>query len=165
MAKRTCLPPIAGDKPKILILGSMPGAASLRKQQYYAHPQNQFWRLLGEVLGEDLAALEYPDRLALLKKRGVALWDVLASCRRPGSLDADICDEEPNAVGKFIRETGVRAVFLNGGKAEAAFNQFVADALPCGVEVRRLPSSSPAHASWTFDEKLQAWRTIAPFLA
>ena len=163
--KRICLPPVAGAAPKILILGSMPGAESLRKQQYYGHPRNQFWRLLGTAIGEDFETLDYAGRLALLEKRGVALWDVLASCVREGSLDADISDEEPNPVGKFVRETGVRAVFLNGGKADAAFRQFIADGLPGGVAVARLPSSSPAHAGLTFDEKLEAWRTIAPFLA
>ena len=157
-------PPVLGPEPKILILGSMPGAASLKKQQYYAHPQNQFWRLLGEVIAEDLAAMDYAGRLAVLKRRGVALWDVLASCAREGSLDADITDEEPNRVAELLRETGIKTVFLNGGKAEAAFKAFIAEGLPSGVAARRLPSSSPANAGFTFDEKLREWSVIAECL-
>ncbi len=154
-------PPVLGPGPKVLILGSMPGAASLKKNQYYAHPQNQFWRLLGEVLREDFAAMDYPARQAALKKHGVALWDVLAACTREGSLDSDISDEEPNRVAELLRETGIKTVFLNGGKAEAAFKAFIADGLPSGVAVHRLPSSSPAHAGRTFDEKLREWALIA----
>jgi hypoxanthine-DNA glycosylase len=157
-------PPVVGLAPKILILGSMPGVASLKKQQYYAHKQNQFWRLLGETLGDDLAEMDYPARLAALKKRGVALWDVLASCTREGSLDADISDEEPNRVAELLRETGIKTVFLNGGKAEAAFKAFIAEGLPGGVAVHRLPSSSPAHAGLTFAEKLREWDLIAEYL-
>ena len=157
-------PPVLGPQPKVLILGSMPGVASLKKQQYYAHPQNQFWRLIGEVLGQDLAGLDYEERLFALKRRGVALWDVLASCSREGSLDADISDEEPNRIGELLRETGIKNVFLNGGKAEAAFKVFIADGLPSGVAAHRLPSSSPAHAGLTFDEKLRKWSLIAEYL-
>lgn len=142
----------------------MPGVASLRKSQYYAHPRNQFWQLLAGVLGEKLDEMDYAGRLAVLKKRGIALWDVLASCRRQGSLDSDIGDEEPNEIARLIRETAIRAVFLNGGKAEAAFRQFAAESLPSGVAVHRLPSSSPAHAGKTFDEKLAQWRLIGEYL-
>lgn len=156
--------PVVGRAPKVLILGSMPGVASLKKRRYYGHPQNQFWRLLGAILGEGLEGLDYDERLAALKRRGIALWDVLAECAREGSLDADIRDEEPNAVAPLLRETGIRAVFLNGGKAAAAFREFIAGSLPVGVAVVKLPSSSPAHASLTFDEKLARWKMIADVL-
>src|SRR5207249_4908149 len=99
-----------GPNPKILILGSMPGLASLKKRQYYGHKQNQFWRLLGEVLGEKLPELDYDGRLEVLKRRGVALWDVLAECEREGSLDSDIHEEEPNAIAKLLRETNIKTV-------------------------------------------------------
>lgn len=156
--------PVVNPNSKILILGSMPGVASLKKRQYYGHRQNQFWRLLGSVLGEDLAAMDYDARLAALKRRGIALWDVLAECRREGSLDSDIQDEEPNAVAKLLRETGIKTVFLNGGKAASAFQAFIAESLPSGVAVVKLPSSSPAHASLTFDEKLARWKQIGDCL-
>jgi hypoxanthine-DNA glycosylase len=152
--------PVVGSKPKTLILGSMPGVASLKKGQFYAHPRNQFWRLLGGVLGTDLAAMDYKKRLATLKRRGIALWDVLAECTRPGSLDSDISNEEPNDILKLLRETGIRAVYLDGGKAYAAFNFFIAENLPAGISVVKLPSSSTAHASLTFDQKLVHWKKI-----
>ncbi|MBI3552499.1 MAG: DNA-deoxyinosine glycosylase [Elusimicrobia bacterium] len=157
-------PPVVAPGAKVLILGSMPGAASLKKKQYYAHPQNQFWRLLGEVLGKDLPLMTYEDRLAVLKSSGVALWDVLAACEREGSLDADIEDEEPNRVAELLRETEIKIVFLNGGKAESAFKAFIAESLPAGVSFARLPSSSPAHAGLTYAEKLDAWRAIGEAL-
>ena len=153
--------PVVGKNPKALILGSMPGIASLKKNRYYAHPQNQFWRLLGAAIQENLAEMDYDARLKTLQRRGIALWDVLASCSREGSLDADISDEEPNAVAALLRETGIKAVFLNGSKAASAFRAFIAESLPDGVAVVKLPSSSPAHASLSFEEKLAAWKSVA----
>jgi len=157
-------PAVLGPEPKVLILGSMPGLASLKKREYYGHPQNQFWKLLGEVLGRDLAGMNYAQRIDELKNRRIALWDVLASCEREGSLDADICEEEPNDILRLLRESTIKTIFLNGGKAEAAFKQFIADGLPSGIAVVRLPSSSPAHAGRTFAEKLDAWLLIADAL-
>lgn len=156
--------PVVGSSPKVLILGSMPGAASLKKRQYYGHPKNQFWRLLGEASGKDLESLDYAGRLTALKHMGIALWDVLAECTREGSLDADISDEQPNAVAKLLRETGIKAVFLNGGKAAAAFQTFIAEGLPENILVVKLPSSSPAHASLSFEEKLARWKDIGNYL-
>lgn len=156
--------PVVGPAPKVLILGSMPGVASLKANQYYGQPRNQFWLLLGAVLGEDLQSAAYPRRLELLKERGIALWDVIARCQREGSLDADISEAEPNAVAKLVRETGVVAVFLNGSKAHACFMETQAEAMPSGVGIHRLPSSSPAHASITFEEKLEVWKSLVPYL-
>ncbi len=159
-----CFAPVMGPEPKILILGSMPGVASLKANQYYGQPRNQFWLLLGAVLGEDLQGASYPRRLRVLNERGVALWDVIARCERDGSLDADISAAEPNAVAKLVRETGVRAVFLNGSKAYACFMETQAEAMPPAVAVHRLPSSSPAHASLKLEEKLEAWKAIGLYL-
>ncbi|MBI3299820.1 MAG: DNA-deoxyinosine glycosylase [Elusimicrobia bacterium] len=156
--------PVVGPSPKILILGSMPGVESLRRQEYYGHPQNQFWRLLGEVIGTDLQSLSYAKRLSVLKKKGIALWDTIKACEREGSLDSDICDEEPNEISGLVRETGVRAVFLNGGKARQMFLRHIAEGLSTEVTVVDLPSSSPAAASIPYPEKLRRWRRIADFL-
>ena len=156
--------PVVGDSPRLLILGSMPGLESLRRKQYYGHPQNQFWRLLGEVVGADLAALDYAARLDALTGRGIALWDTIKACEREGSLDSDICEEEPNAVARLVRETGIKAVFLNGGKAKQMFARHMAEDFPSSVAVIALPSSSPAAASIPYPEKLLRWRRIAEFL-
>lgn len=147
----------------MLILGSLPGEASLKLGQYYGHPQNRFWELLGGALGEDLRSLPYAKRLARLKARGVALWDVIGTARRKGSLDSAIRDETPNALGELIAETGVRAVFVNGRKAETSFLRHVNPA-PAGVPLFPLPSSSPAHASMPWEKKLAAWKKIADYL-
>lgn len=151
-------PPIVGRRPKVLVLGSMPGVESLRRRQYYAHPQNQFWRLVGGALGEELEGLGYSRRLAALKRRGIALWDTIAECARPGSLDARIRRVRPNNVAGLVRRLGVRAVLLNGGKARQMFYRHAAAGLPAGVFVAVLPSSSPAAASIPYARKARLWR-------
>lgn len=151
-------PPVVGREPRVLILGSMPGGESLRRRQYYAHPRNQFWRLVGDALGEDLVGLSYRRRLAALKRRGVALWDTIADCERPGSLDARIRRERPNDVAGLVRRLGVRAVLLNGGKARQMFLRHAAAGLPAGVYFAALPSSSPAAASTPYVRKARLWR-------
>ncbi|MBI3565592.1 MAG: DNA-deoxyinosine glycosylase [Elusimicrobia bacterium] len=155
-------PPVVGPRPRVLILGSLPGEASLRLGQYYGHPRNRFWELLGEALGEDLRALPYRRRLARLKARGVALWDMVARAERRGSLDARIRNERHNEVAALIARTGVRAVFLNGRKAAEAFRRACGE--PEGVAVTVLPSTSPANAAVSGARKRAAWRRIAGFL-
>lgn len=140
----------------MLILGSLPGAASLRLGQYYGHRQNKFWELVGAALGEDLGRLPYERRLRRLKVRGIALWDVVAEARRRGSLDSSIRDESHNAVAEFIERIKPRAIFLNGLKAAAAFRR-CAPGTPAFV----LPSSSPANASVPWARKVRAWRRVA----
>lgn len=157
-------PPVVGRAPKVLILGSMPGRESLRQGKYYAHPRNQFWRLMGDVLGVRLEEAVYEKRLELLKANRVALWDVLASCTREGSLDSDIGDEVANEIPSLLRETGIKTVFCNGGKSYSAFRALLSESVPEDVEVHKLPSSSPAAAALTFDEKLARWRALARFL-
>lgn len=152
----TSLPPIVGDAPRALVLGSMPGAASLAAGQYYAHPRNAFWPLMEALFGVP-AARPYPDRVAALAGAGIALWDVLASCTRDGSLDADIRDAAPNPIAAFVAEhPSIRMIALNGGEAARRFDRHVA--VP-GVTVLRLPSTSPAHAR-PFAEKLAAWTAL-----
>lgn len=163
MPRSRSFPPVVGDNPRILILGSLPGVESLRRGEYYAHLQNKFWELLGAALDENLRALEYAERIERLKARGIALWDVIAEARRDGSLDADIMDIRPNDVAGFIRREGVRAIFFNGRKAEASFRVHFEE-LPSGVQAVSLPSSSPANASIPWPRKLAAWREIRRIL-
>jgi hypoxanthine-DNA glycosylase len=155
-----CFPPVANADATVLILGSMPGKESLRQNQYYAHPQNAFWKIMGELIGAH-PGLPYAQRLAILKSSGIALWDVLASCEREGSLDADIRAEAANDFTAFFaRHPHISKVCFNGSKAEQSFRKFVLNkqALP-QLELQRLPSTSPAHAGMRYANKLQAWRT------
>ena len=149
------LAPVIGRETRLVVLGSFPGVASLREQQYYAHPRNQFWPLLSALWGVDLVAMPYAQRLAEAKRRGLGIWDVYASCRREGSLDSAIEAAVPNDLASLRRRAPkLQAVAHNGG--ESARAMAVTRAL--GVEVIRLPSTSPANASWSFERKLAAWR-------
>lgn len=154
--------PIVGPWATVLILGSMPGVASLQASQYYAHARNAFWPIMGELFGAGLD-LAYDRRLAVLTSAGVAVWDVLQSCVRFGSLDSAITDERPNDFATFLAENrGIAHVFFNGAKAEQAFTRHVLPTLPAnGLALHRLPSTSPAHAGMSFERKLDAWQAVA----
>lgn len=152
-------PPIAEPGASVLILGSMPGEKSLAARQYYAHPQNSFWRIMRELVGLDPEAA-YRQRLEALKSVRIALWDVLHSCQRKGSLDTAIRNAKPNDFAAFFRKhPGIRLVCFNGSKAEKCYLQLV---LPSLAEpspaLARLPSSSPAHAGMSFQQKVAKWR-------
>jgi hypoxanthine-DNA glycosylase len=157
-------PPISDPASRVLILGSMPGKASLRAKQYYAHPQNAFWRILAALFEFDAAA-DYELRLAALRAHGVALWDVMKSCTRESSLDSDVIESSivPNAFPSFFRaHPRIRTVCFNGAKAEQSFQRHALPKLH-GVgdlELYRLPSTSPAHAGMPFAQKLAAWRAV-----
>ncbi len=152
--------PISSAEAQALILGSMPGKESLKQHQYYALPQNTFWKIMGELLGAH-PSLSYEERLRLLQSSGIALWDVLASCERGGSsLDSDIRKETANDFESFFNlYPHITHVFFNGAKAEQSFHKFVSgiQKLP-PLTFRRLPSTSPAHAGMRYANKLQAWR-------
>jgi hypoxanthine-DNA glycosylase len=149
------LPPVESPGARLLVLGSFPGAASLAAQQYYAHPRNAFWPIVGALWGIDLAARPYPQRVAEARRRGLAVWDVYAACRREGSLDSAIEAAEPNDLAGIVaRLSQLRAIVHNGGEAARAMRLTRA----LGPPVRRLPSTSPANASWSFERKLAAWR-------
>ena len=151
------LPPVISRRTRLVVLGSFPGAASLAAGQYYAHPRNQFWPLLSALWETDLAALPYARRLAVLRERGLGLWDVYASCRREGSLDSAIEDAELNDLASLRRRApALLGVAHNGG--ESARSMRLTGAL--GLPVMRLPSTSPANASWSFERKLAAWREV-----
>lgn len=154
------LPPAANKNAEILILGSMPGPASLAAQAYYAHPQNALWPILGAIFGFDANA-PYTLRLDALRCRGVALWDVLARCRREGAADATIRAVEVNDFGKFFTaHRQLRRVCFNGGTAARLFRRHVPPAaLPRGIELLDLPSTSPAYAAMPRSRKLAHWQT------
>ncbi len=150
-------PPIGDDETHTLILGSFPGVASLAATQYYAHPRNQFWRLLGAVIGEPLHEYAYDARIARLLRHGIGLWDVLAACEREGSLDAAIRHESPNDFDAFhTRFSKLRRVCFNG-KTSGKFAPVLSAA---SYSTLVLPSSSAANAILSFDQKLRVWRDI-----
>jgi hypoxanthine-DNA glycosylase len=150
------LPPVIAPGTRLVILGSFPGVASLRAKQYYGHPRNHFWSLVGSLWGLDLLAMAYAQRLDVLRQRGLGLWDVYASCRREGSLDQAIREAQFNDLASLPRwAPGLRLVAHNGGESARAMQRVQALGLP----VLRLPSSSPANATWSFDAKLAAWKT------
>lgn len=161
-------PPIADPRARVLILGSMPGVASLAAGRYYAHPRNAFWEILGALLEFDPAA-PYEQRVARVQAAGIAVWDVLATCVRPGSLDVDIerASSRPNDFARFFAEhPRIEHLFFNGTTAEATFRSAVVPRLRAPPPPSsRLPSTSPAHAARGFDAKLAAWRAVVRLLA
>ena len=161
--RKASFAPVIDADTRVLILGSLPGEASLARGQYYGHPRNQFWRLIGAAIGApDLAALDYDARLRVLIAARVGLWDVIASAVRVGSLDGAIRDQEINAVSALIAGLpALRAIAFNGGTAAALGRRALgADfALP----LIALPSSSPAY-TLAFADKARAWRQIADHL-
>jgi hypoxanthine-DNA glycosylase len=159
MSSIRSFPPVANADATVLILGSMPGKESLKQNQYYAHPQNVFWKIMGELVGVH-PQLSYEERLHKLIAARIALWDVLATCERESSLDAHIRKEKANDFATFFaRHPNITHVFFNGAKAEQSFNnKFVLgiQKLP-PLTFQRLPSTSPAHAGMRYADKLQAW--------
>ena len=160
--------PIEGGSARVLILGSMPGVASLTADQYYAHPQNSFWKIMQEVLGISATA-DYDVRIEALKRSNIALWDVLESCIRPGSMDAaiDMDSAKVNDIKALLqRHPRINIICFNGGIAEKIFKKRVLPSLgDFSVKYIRLPSTSPAHASMSFENKVMAWRAaIKPIL-
>jgi hypoxanthine-DNA glycosylase len=152
------LPPVENPAARALVLGSMPGGASLRQGQYYAHPQNLFWPLMERLVGAS-RRLPYEERIARLCDSGIALWDVIARCEREGSLDSAIRGAVANDFGAFFAtHDSLRAVLFNGAAAETTFLRQVApSALPTDVELIRLPSTSPANRAISDEAKAEAW--------
>jgi len=149
--------PVIAPNTRLMVLGSFPGVASLVQQQYYGHPRNQFWPILSALWGVELRSLPYAQRLAETSARGLGLWDVYASCRRAGSLDSAIRDAVFNDLSSLkLRAPQLHAIAHNGGESARAMRHTQS----LGVDVIRLPSSSPAHASWSFERKLAAWRAV-----
>jgi double-stranded uracil-DNA glycosylase len=157
------LPPIAASSARLFILGSLPGDASLRAQRYYAHPTNQFWRLLGQSIGEDLQGRGYLERLGRLQARGIGLWDVIASASRRGSLDQAIRDAEHNRIVHLLSDfADLRAIAFNGAAAAAIGRKLIGEPPP-HIELLDLPSSSAANTQ-PFDGKASIWSQIAKYV-
>jgi TDG/mug DNA glycosylase family protein len=155
--------PIESPSARILILGSMPGKESLRAKQYYAHPRNAFWPIMGDLTGATLE-LPYEVRIHKLKSAGIALWDVLASCTRHGSMDAAIEKDSIRVndfASFFLKHPHITNVFFNGTMAERCFRKYALTALKNqSLHYQLLPSTSPANASLRLGQKLSAWRAI-----
>ena len=163
MTVKSGLPPIARPDARLFLLGSLPGDASLAARRYYAHPTNQFWRLLGAAIGEELHALDYDARLARLGERRIGLWDVIASASRPGSLDQAIREAEHNQIEHLLRDfPDLLAIAFNGGTAARIGRQLVGDPPP-GLSLIDLPSSSAANTR-PLAEKAAAWSRLAQFV-
>ncbi len=163
MTLKRCFPPVVDAETRVLILGSLPGEASLTQGRYYAHRQNQFWRLVGEILGEDLVRMDYPVRLQTLLVHHVGLWDVVAEARREGSLDSNIRDHAGNdLLGLIDALPNLAVIAFNGGTAERIGLKVLREH---GERHRivRLPSTSPAH-TMPYAQKLDAWRELRAWL-
>jgi hypoxanthine-DNA glycosylase len=153
----SCFAPIARGDARILILGSLPGQRSLKAAQYYAHPQNAFWRIMRDIIGVDGS---YEERCEAIVEHGIALWDVLAESTRPGSMDADIKLDtaKANDFGAFfLRHPHIERICFNGQKAAQMYSRFVGDA-DRPMQRDTLPSTSPAHAAMAYSQKLAKWR-------
>lgn len=153
----TCFPPVIETDTRILIIGSFPGKASLEAQQYYAHPRNQFWRLISAITGASIVGLPYEARLAHLLAHDIGMWDVFFSCERHGSLDTAIRNPQLNDFDALRHQYPTLARVCFNGKLSGKFAPRFATA---GFEALVLPSSSPANAQWSFEQKLTAWRQI-----
>jgi hypoxanthine-DNA glycosylase len=152
--------PVGSKDARLLILGSLPGEASLKAQRYYAHPQNQFWRLLGAALGEDLAQLDYEERLARLAARRIALWDVVGQAQRRGSLDGAIREAQPNPLADYVATHPQLKVIAFNGQTAARLGRLALSGIT-GMQLIDLPSSSPAY-TLPFARKVERWAELAP---
>ena len=158
--RKRSMPSVGAAAPTLLLLGSLPGEASLRAQRYYAHPQNQFWRLLGAALAEPLAELDYDARLARLAARGVALWDVVGEARRSGSLDAALREVSVNPLTDYVvRQPQLSAIGFNGQTAAKLGRAAIGHSVATLID---LPSSSPAY-TLAFADKAACWSVLANF--
>ncbi|MEY8760475.1 DNA-deoxyinosine glycosylase [Chryseobacterium tongliaoense] len=154
-------PPLIDPSSRILILGSIPGVKSLEKQQYYAHPQNKFWAIIFELFNEEFTT-DYTERLNILKKHHIAVWDVIDSCERKGSLDSEIKNEEANQIAELLEEyPNIKAIFCNGGKSYKNLQKILGKNYQLPIFL--LPSTSPLHTI-SFEKKLEEWKAVLSFL-
>ena len=168
MARVQSFAPVIGCDPRILILGSMPGVASLEAVQYYAHPRNAFWPIMGELFAFD-PVVDYATRIACISTRPVVLWDTLKGCDRTGSLDSSIRRDsvEANDIPGLLNDyPEIVAVACNGATSADYFRRLVLPNLVAAdsIEILKMPSTSPANAGMNFTQKLDAWRRLLDFL-
>lgn len=153
--------PIISEDAQILILGSVPGVKSLEMQQYYAHPQNQFWRIIFHLFNENYTS-DYGEKLQVLKRNKIALWDVIDTCERKGSLDSEIRNEETNDIRQLLKNyPNIKAIFCNGQKSFKNLKKIMGK--ECAIPIFVLPSTSPLHTI-SFEKKLRDWEFIKSFL-
>lgn len=163
MTLKRCFPPVVDAHTRVLILGSLPGEASLAQSQYYAYKHNKFWELVGDVIGEDLRGMQYAARLQTLLAHHVGLWDVVAEAKREGSLDSKIKDHAGNDLQGLIESLPMlAAIAFNGGTAERIGMKALGQHAE-RYRIVRLPSSSPAH-TLSYSEKLRSWRELSAWL-
>ena len=160
MSRKRSFPHVTDANTRLLILGSLPGEASLAQSQYYAHPQNKFWKLVGDSIGIELAALDYETRLFVLLENHIGLWDVIANAQRLGSLDSNIRDHSQNDLLALIDALPeLDTIAFNGGTAAKIGIKALAQRAD-DYRILLLPSSSPAYASLSYDQKLVVWRHL-----
>ncbi len=153
--------PSIDENSKILVLGSMPGIKSLDEQQYYAHPQNRFWELMGMICDyNNLPSQEYTNKLQILLSNKIALWDVIQSCNRDGSLDSNIQNEKPNNIHKLLNQfKNIEIICLNGNKSYSAFKKYFPKLLE-KYKCYKLPSTSPANARYRLEDLYKKWNNV-----
>ena len=153
--------PSIDNNSKILILGSMPGVKSLYEQQYYAHPQNRFWRVMSVICNEPkLYEFDYDLKLKTLLKNNIALWDTIKTCKRDGSLDSDIQNETPNDIRKLLKTyPNIKTICLNGNKSYSAFKKYFSELFE-KYSCHKMPSTSPANARYSLDKLIEEWSVI-----
>ena len=159
-----CFPPVADAEINRMIIGSMPGVASLNARQYYAHPYNAFWKIIAYLFNAAYPFQSYEDKLSLLLKNRIGLWDVFASCDRDGSLDSDIRNAVANDFESFLKiHPDIKTLYFNGNKAYQSFsNTFKNKTFIRELTLVSLPSTSPANARLTFEQKAKAWEVLLP---
>jgi hypoxanthine-DNA glycosylase len=155
---KTSFPPISADSTEILILGSLPGEKSLAMHEYYAHPQNKFWRIIAAIT-DGQTPVDYGDKMSLLINNKIGVWDVVREAKRIGSLDKNIVDEVPNDIDNFIsRHKNLKVIGFNGTKSMKLFDKYFKR--QAHFKYIHLPSSSPANARIKFDEICEKWRKV-----
>lgn len=161
MNRISSFPPLISEDSKVLILGSVPGIKSLEMQEYYAHPQNKFWRILFELFDEEFTT-DYCGKIKLLKKYKIGVWDVIDSCERKGSLDTEIKNENHHNILKLLEDfPSIKVIFCNGQKSFKTLNKILPNDLEIPIVV--LPSTSPAYTI-PYEKKLQEWSVIKSYL-
>lgn len=161
--RKSSFAPVVDSRTRILVLGSLPGEKSLQASEYYAHPRNAFWTLVGQAIAVDLPALPYATRLDILREHGIGLWDSIGSARRRGSLDSALRDIAPAPLPQLVASLPeLRAVAFNGSRSAQIARPQLHDR---ALELIDLPSSSPAFAAMSFAQKASHWARLAEFTA